>query len=98
MHQRIMDAIIDCLKELIDRNNQGDNASYRVSNRTISILKEENILIHQNHVYQEDVPILRIERQFGKTIFGNTKELMPKLVPADENAPVINWAAFDRDR
>jgi len=39
MHQRVMAAITDCLKELIDRNNQGDNASHRASNRTISILK-----------------------------------------------------------
>jgi len=84
--KHIQDAICDVLKMIAERVNYGISAKHQPSNTSILTLKENKITFDDDFVFQDNEPVYRIERRFAnRKIGGMYKELLPNLVPVDQD-------------
>ena len=79
--QELKNAIMDVLKEEVDRNNYGMLATKRASLSSYKTLYSANVCFENDIVMQNGVPIMKIERRFSNSKARRFySELVPKLV------------------
>lgn len=85
MNANIKAAILEVLKERIDRDNFGQLSRVTASPRAHNLLWENGIRIEGNTVTQNGKPVYRIIRNYAaRKVNGMYKQLAPKLeaIPA----------------
>lgn len=82
--KQIKEAVLDILKERVDKNNNNGLAiNYKANPASSRILYNNGVVIDNGYVYQCGKPIFYIKANFSSTITnknGSPKMLTPTLV------------------